>query len=117
MTFETTILIIVCKNGRHDIGTLIFYNDCVYMFGGTSSTSSKIEFLFPFRNLSFTTSQDSQSLQNNRGAMSSVVLQNGLIYLIAGLAGGRVNRASSFLVLQAIYLELYSMLASNSVMT
>ena len=91
------MLIIVCKNGLHDIGTLIYFNGGVYMFGGTNCVSSKVEFLYPFKNSSFTTSQDSQSLQNNRGAMSSVVLPNGLIYLIAGLAGGRVNRVSPFL--------------------
>ena len=91
---KNVICIIVGNHDDHEVGNIIFYNGYVYVFGGLRSTSSKIEFLYPFKNSTFTISQASQDFLDTRRRMGIVLLPNGFIYFIGGLimSTDRLNR-------------------------
>ena len=99
---KNVLSIIVCKTDEHYQSSLIFYNGYVYIFGGEYSVTSKIEFLYPFKNSTFTTSQASQYFLNNRGVMGTVLLANGFIYLSGGYDGGFLNCVSLFIIFENV---------------
>ena len=99
---KNVLSIIVCKTDEHYQSSLIFYNGYVYIFGGEYSVTSKIEFLYPFKNSTFTTSQASQYFLNKRRVMGTVLLPNGFIYLIGGSNGTLFNCVSLFIIFESI---------------